>query len=169
MMQRLLLTPVNVDGKQITLAEYYIIIKGLREKWAKDNPDLVDLQFPLNSNPESFSEIQNNLINSFHSSILKDELFIGTKDKKSPFLVIRVSSDNELFSKTFAELVAREVSEFYIDTKTNKTKRELAILRHQADSVRREFNMAVQGTSTSLDANPNPNRSKARLAVPSLR
>jgi hypothetical protein len=84
-------------------------------------------------------------------------------------LSFKVTSGNELFSKYLTDALAKEVSEFYINTKTERTKRSLSIMEHQADSIRKEFNLAIVGVSTSIDANPNPNQSRARLAVPSQR
>jgi len=167
MMQRLFLTPVVVEGKKITLIEYYIKIKKHRQKWASESPHLVNVEFPVNSDPNKFSLIQNSLVNILHSEILTDVLFIGPRSKKESTLVIRVTSDDELFSLKFAELVSTQVSEFYISTKTDKTLRNLNLLQNQADSVRREFNAAIHEVSASIDANPNPNRSRARLGVPS--
>jgi hypothetical protein len=167
MMQRLFLTPVRIGAKEVTLIEYYIKVKKLREKWGEENPNLVKVEFPVNSDPNKFTLVQNSLISNLHAEVIADVLFIGPRSKKETTMVIRVTSDDELFSMTFAELVATEVSEFYISTKTDKTQRNLTILRQQADSVRREFNAAIQGVSASLDANPNPNRSRASLAVPS--
>lgn len=63
--------------------------------------------------------------------------------------------------------MSTQVSEFYIKTKIDKTQRNLTLMQRQADSVRREFNAAIQEVSASIDANPNPNRSRARLIVPS--
>jgi hypothetical protein len=167
MMQRLFLTSVRVGGKEITLIEYYIRVKKLRRKWKEENLDLVKVEFPVNSDPNKFTLEQNSLISSLHAEIIADVLFIGPRSKKEATMVIRVTSDNELFSKAFAELVSTEVSEFYISKKTDKIQRNLTILRQQADSVRREFNAAIQGVSASIDANPNPNLSRVRLAVPS--
>ena len=45
-------------------------------------------------------------------------MFIGKQDKKSSIIALRVNSENELFSKYFAEVLSKEVSEFYVETKT---------------------------------------------------
>jgi hypothetical protein len=66
-------------------------------------------------------------------------------------------SENELFSKHFAEILAKEVSEFYVETKTKKSANNIRILEHQTDSIRRSLNSSMIGAASSADANPNPN------------
>jgi uncharacterized protein involved in exopolysaccharide biosynthesis len=167
MIQRALLSTVNVNNQEITLAEFFIQIKKFREEWKKTSPDLLNVKFPPGSDPKSFSVVQNSLMRSFHSAIIGEHLYVGSKSKKESIMAIRVNSTNELFSKSLTEALVKDVSEFYISSKTERTKRSLNILEHQADSVRREFNSAIAGVSSSIDANPNPNASRIRLAVPS--
>lgn len=169
MIQRALLTTITINNQKITLAEFYIQIKKFREEWKKTSPDLLNVKFPPGSDPRTFTKIQNSLMGSFHSGIVSEHLYVGAKNKKESILSFKVTSENELFSKYLTEALAKEVSEFYINTKTERTKRSLYILEHQADSVRKEFNTAIAGVSSSIDANPNPNQSRLRLAVPSQR
>jgi hypothetical protein len=46
---------------------------------------------------------------------------------------------NELFSKYFTEALVKEVSDFYIDTKSKKSRENMLILERQTDSIRREL------------------------------
>lgn len=97
------------------------------------------------------------LISSFHSSLIDNNLVIDKQVKKSSIISIRVMSENELFSKHFAEILAKEVSEFYVETKTKKSANNIRILEHQTDSIRRSLNSSMIGAASSADANPNPN------------
>ncbi len=168
MIEKALLNNVRVEDKSQTLAEFYIEMNGLREKWA-DNPKLKDIKFPTNIDPSKFSLEQNSVMNDFHNSLISDNLFVDKQDKKSSLLSIRVTSKNELFSKYFTEVLAKEVSDFYIETKTKKSAANVAILQHQADSIRRVLNSSIRGVAASVDANPNPNLARAILKVPSQR
>ena len=53
MIQKILLRPVLVEKKYITLAEYYIQTNNLREKWKK-NLEYKNIKFEINSNPIFF-------------------------------------------------------------------------------------------------------------------
>lgn len=88
-------------------------------------------------------------------------------DKKLGIIVVRINSENELFSKYFTEVLAKEVADFYVDTKTKKSVHYLAILQYQTDSVRRALNSAITGVAASVDVNPNANPALQILRVPS--
>lgn len=166
MVEKALLTTVNVNNKQLTLAEFYIAINKLREKRGNKNSSFKDVRFLPGANPVEFSTAQNSLISSFHSSLIGNNLFIDKKDKKSGIISLIVKSENELFSKYFAEVLAKEVSEFYIETKTKKSVENLKILQHQTDSIRSALNYLMIGAAVSVDANPNPNSARQILRVP---
>jgi uncharacterized protein involved in exopolysaccharide biosynthesis len=102
-----------------------------------------------------------------HKSIISDNLAVNKVDKKLSIITVSVTSGNEIFAKAFAEVLVKEVSDFYVETKTKKSSSNLAVLQHQTDSVRRELNSAISGVAQSIDNNPNPNIAMQRLKVPS--
>lgn len=169
MIEKALITPVKVNNRTITLAEFYIDINKFREIWAEQNSEMKDIRFLPGADPSKFSTEQNSLISSFHNSLIRNNLFIGKQDKKSSIIALRVNSENELFSKYFAEVLSKEVSEFYVETKTKKSANNLRILQHQTDSIRRALTLSMMGVAISTDANPNPNSARQVLRVPSQR
>jgi hypothetical protein len=169
MTEKALLTTVNVKGKKITLAEFYVNMNPWRQKWEKEGSDLANVRFLPGSDPKTFSRQQNTIINISHKSILNKNLVVEKQDKKSGIISLRVSSEDELFSKYFAEILAKEVSAFYIETKTKKSVDNVSILQHQTDSIKRALNYALVGAASSIDANPNPNMAREVLRVPSQR
>ena len=166
MIERALLTVVNVKHERKTLAEFYIEINNLREKWKSSSPELNTVKFLPEDNPANFSLLQNSLINTFHDALVKENLTVANMDKKVSILSLKTTSHNELFSKLFTEALAKEVSDFYITTKTKKSVENLAVLEHQADSVRRLFDTALSLSASLVDATPNLNRSRQALTVP---
>lgn len=166
MIEKALLTTVNVNNKRITLAEFYIDIKELRKKWSKENSKLKDIRFLPGINPSKFTIEQNSLISGFHNTLITNNLLIDKQDKKSSIITLRVNSENELFSKYFSEVLAKEVSEFYVETKTKKSVDNLKILQHQTDSIRRALTLSMIGAASSADATPNPNSARQVLRVP---
>lgn len=168
MVQKALLTEVDVNGKKITLVELYIGFNHFRDAW-KNNPGLKSVQFLSGADPAKFTRTQDSLLGRFHKSLISNNLSVDKVDKKLSIIAVKVNSENELFSKYFAEVLAREVSDFYVETKTKKSVQNLAILQHQTDSVRRQLNGAISGVAASVDANPNPNPARQVLRVPSQR
>ncbi len=168
MFQKALLTTVEVNGKKQTLAELYIDYNDIRKGWEKV-PKLKSVQFLPCTDPSKFTIEQDSILGVFHKSILKKELTVEKLDKKLSIIIVRVNSKSELFAKYFTEAITKEVSDFYVETKTKKSVENLRVLQHQTDSVRNELNLAIYGVATSVDINPNPNSSRQVLRVPSQR
>lgn len=150
--EKTLLDTVRVYGKLSTLAEVYIDIRGWRKGWANKPGINERLQFLPGSSRDSYTVEQDSILSDIYTEILNTNLFIDQKNKKISIINVDVVSPNELFAKYFAELIAKEVSEFYVQTKSKKSKMNVDILERQTDSVRRELNSAISGVAT-LDQN----------------
>jgi hypothetical protein len=151
LVEKVLLKPIVINGKTITLAEYYIQINNLRRKWDKKTT-LKDIQFLPNVDRSNFTLEQDSILKIIHESLIKKEnLSILQKDKKVTILFIEVNSENELFSKFFCENLAMETSNFYIETKSKKAKLNVYVLQKQVDSVKIALNAAITGMANETD------------------
>lgn len=149
--EKVLLDSYKINGKTRTLADYYIEINNLRDKWSK-NPALQNIQFLPTANRNKFNRLQDSVLIEFHKELTKKEnLNITQKDKKVTIVEIEVNSENEVFSKLFCEAVANETSEFYIQTKSKKARINTSILQKQADSVRTVLNSNITGVAREAD------------------
>lgn len=168
MVEKTLLTPVFVSDKQISLAEMFIQNNKWRERWS-DQPNLRNITFLPNKNREQFTRAQDSILGSIFESLSKGGLSVAQKDKKISIITMEVSSTNELFSKYFCEALAREVSNFYIATKSKKARMNMAILERQTDSIRRELNGAITGVAIANDNTFNLNPALNVKRTPSSR
>ena len=150
MVEQTLLTPVTVNGKSISLAEMYIQNKQWREAW-KDRPQFAGIQFLPHADRKKFSRVQDSILGVMYSDLSKNSLTVGQKDKKVAIINIDVASTNELFSQYFTEALAKEVSDFYIATKSKKSRENMAVLEKQTDSIRRALNSAITGVAVAND------------------
>lgn len=150
LIEKTLLSEVLWGGDKITLADLYIEVTGLREKWS-NKPELVKLNFSLNKSRSNFSRIEDSILGTIYECIDKEQLSITQKDKKVSIGTIEVKSVNEKFAKVFCETLVKEVSEFYIETKSRKARNNVLILQKQADSVREELNNAISGVAAAND------------------
>ena len=151
LVEKVLLEPIIINGKTISLAEYYIQINKLREGWEK-KPILKNIQFLPNADRSNFTLQQDSILQLIHSSLIdKENLSIMQKDKKVTILSIEVTSENEIFSKIFCESIAKETSDFYIETKSKKSKINVDVLQRQTDSVRNALNGAIAGVANETD------------------
>lgn len=166
--EKTLLTQVNVDGKAETLADFYIDFNKLRKDW-DGKPELRNVHFLAGEERSKFTLQQDSLLGVFHKDLIKKNLAIGKADKKLSIITLTVSANNQLFAKYFAETLTKVVSDFYIQAKTEKSSKNVAVLQRQVDSVRTSLNSAISGVASSLDASPNPNPALQTLRVPSQR
>ncbi|MFM7720038.1 MAG: Wzz/FepE/Etk N-terminal domain-containing protein [Sediminibacterium sp.] len=148
--EKTLLNPVNVAGKEISLADYYIQINELKEGWAK-KPKLSNISFPVNADRTKYSLEQDSILQTISGSLTKNNLVIAQKDKKVSIISLTVKTESELFSKLFCEQLLKETSDFYIETKSKKSRLNVDILQHQADSIRAELNGAITGVAAASD------------------
>ena len=150
MVEQTLLTPVLVEGKRISLAEMYIQNKKWREKW-EGKPKFANLQFLPNTDRAQFTRDQDSILGGMYSSLAKSSLLVSQKDKKISIISIDMKSESELFAKYFTEALAKNVSDFYVVTKSKKARLNMAILEKQTDSIRRELNGAITGVAAAND------------------
>jgi uncharacterized protein involved in exopolysaccharide biosynthesis len=139
--EKTLLNPVLINGKEISLADYYIQINGLKNK----------VSFPINADRSKFSLEQDSILYGISSGLTKSNLTIAQKDKKVSIISLTVKTESELFSKLFCEQLLKETSDFYIETKSKKSRLNVDILQHQADSIRAELNGAITGVASASD------------------
>ena len=150
MVEQTLLSPVVVDGKTISLAEMYIQNQEWRDKW-NDKPKFKGIQFLPDTKRKYFTRVHDSILGVMYQVLSKTGLSVGQKDKKISIITIDVNSTNELFSKYFTEALVKEVSDFYVTTKSKKARMNMDILERQTDSIRRELNGAITGVAVAND------------------
>ncbi|KIC03419.1 lipopolysaccharide biosynthesis protein [Flavobacterium sp. JRM] len=168
MVEQTLLTPIDYNGKIVSLVEMYIGINKFRDNW-KGNPKVANIKFLPNIKRKYFTRVHDSILGSIYQRLSKEGLVVGQKDKKIAIINIDVSSSNELFAKYFCEALAKEVSKFYIETKSKKSRMNMAILEKQTDSIRRELNGAITGVAVANDNTFNLNPALNVRRAPSAR
>ena len=157
--EKTLLNPVQVSGKEISLADYYVQINKLKSK----------VNFPVNADRTKFSLEQDSILQTISAGLTKNNLVIAQKDKKVSIISLTVKTESELFSKLFCEQLLKETSDFYIETESKKSRLNVDILQHQADSIRAELNSAITGVASASDNVYNLNPAFNVKSAPSKR
>ena len=150
MVEKVLMTSVISDNKTISFAELYIQKQHWREKWNK-NARFKNITFIPDANREQFSRAQDSILGSIYEALSANSLKVGQKDKKIDIITIDFQSGDEYFAKVFTEELAKQVSDFYILTKSKKARMNMDILEKQTDSIRGELNAAITGVAASND------------------
>ncbi|KFF05228.1 Wzz/FepE/Etk N-terminal domain-containing protein [Flavobacterium reichenbachii] len=150
MVEKTLLSPVYLNKREISLAEMYIQNNKWREIWKK-NPKFSNIEFLPNPNRKNFTRVQDSILGVMYQNLSKSGLSVAQKDKKVSIISIDVLSTNELFAKYFCEALARQVSDFYIDTKSKKARINMDILQRQLDSIRGQLNGSITRVAVAND------------------
>lgn len=168
LVEKTLLSPVEIDGKPQSLAEFYVDYNNWREQWK--NPDLRAVTFPAQGDRSKFSRLQDSILGVIYSAITGYNLSVSPKDKKTSSIIdIEVKTENEKFSKLFCEALTNEVTDYYVEIKSKKAKLNFEILRRQTDSIRGELNAAISGVARANDNTYNLNPALNSSRVPSVR
>jgi len=149
--EKTLLNQIQIGDKLTTLAEYYISINELRKNWI-NIPELRRVQFLAGTDRNKYTIQQDSILNTIYKKLIdRESLSIMQKDKKISILSIEVKNKSELFSKLFCESLAKETSNFYIETKSKKSRINVDILQKQVDSVKSALNGAITGMAFEVD------------------
>jgi uncharacterized protein involved in exopolysaccharide biosynthesis len=160
LIQKTLLTKVKINNEEEQLVDRYINIKGYREKWNK-NPELRALDFKKDS--LQFTIKQDSILLILVKSIKINDLIVSKNDKKLNIVTVKCTTNDELFSKYFTENLVKNVAEFYIETKTKKSRSNVELLQRRTDSVKSELDKEMYGAAISQDQNLNAIRAQARV------
>ena len=150
MVEQTLMQPVLNGNDTISLAELYIRTQEWRENW-QEKPKLKAIQFPPLTKRKYFTREHDSIMGKMYEDLSKTSLTVAQKDKKISIISIDVKSENEGFAKAFSETLAKQVSDFYVDTKSKKARMNMAILQKQTDSIRAELNGAITGVAVAND------------------
>ena len=136
---------VNLKGKDTRLLEYYL----LRDSFVDE--DLEPVSF---SNVTSFEQChyrQDSLLNVIYENLTEEALSVSNLDEDLAFKVVEFTDIDEQFAKVFVENLTKNVTEFYVETKTSQSKKNIQMLKEKADSVERELSKNMVSAAVSRD------------------
>lgn len=162
MVENALLSAVNINGEDMTLIEYKFVCDSVREKCKTYEPkedaktvSICEIHYPLGQNRKTFSRAQDSLLMSISASMLKNSIDVDKIDKKLNFVDFSFTSKDESFSKLFATALLKEVNDFYVATRTERTNTNIKSFTVRADSIRKEMDKALYRVASVRDANLN--------------
>ena len=150
MVEQTLMQPMTTGVDTISLTEMYIRTQEWRDKWI-DKPRLKAIQFPPLTKRKYFTREHDSIMGKIYEDLSKTCLKKKKKDKKAAIISIVLKSENEQFSKIFCETLAKQVSDFYVDTKSKKSRLNMSILVKQRDSIRDELNKGITNVAIAND------------------
>ncbi|MDN3669267.1 exopolysaccharide biosynthesis protein [Echinicola jeungdonensis] len=159
MLIKTLLSPFEGEG---LLVDRFVSFHKLDEKWS-DKVDFSHLDF--DQNRKDFSVEQDSVMKALAKTIREEQLAVSKPDRKLSIIKVALTSKDERFAKVYNEKLVENVNAFYYETKTKKTAENLAILQHQADSVRKVLDKNLIEYAGIQDDRPNPNPLMQKASV----
>lgn len=168
MIERTLLLSSPSDSSLLLLDRYFMLHND-KERWKKQNPKLLQIDFRQHITGELVRS-RDSILQTVIKDINLNNLNVGKLDKKSGLIKIDVHSIDEKFSKEFNQSLVSEVNRFYINTKTKKSLENIRILQYKTDSVRAIMNGDISIAASVNDATPNLNPTRlAQRLIPTQR
>jgi len=164
MIERTLLSPVDMAGKKQSLADLYAEIYHLDKAWAS-KPYLKGINFPVGLARTRFSLLQDSLLNVMHQRIVKTNLKVAKPDKKLSFIAVTCTTPDQVFSKLFTERLVKEAIDFYVNTKIKRSQTNVDKLQIAADSLEILLNRTTYSLAAARDLNQNPARQVAAVGT----
>jgi len=162
MIEKTLLTELNINGKNELLIDLFLDLNGLGRK-IKSKAD--GIQF--NEISEVSNRLRDSILGEAVKEINKNYLVVSKPDKKLSIIEVKVKAENEVFAKAFNEEIVENVNDFYVRTRTKKSLQNVQILQSKTDSVRAVMNGAIYSAASIADETPNLNPTRqAQRAAP---
>jgi hypothetical protein len=137
-MEQVLFEKREVEGKMDYLANHMLRIYELREKWAKDNPDLADFSF-RHSEVETFDMSERRIMKILYRMIVGNEspggLLTTSYGKKSGIINMACVTESEDFSILITDITFEKLSDFYVLKTIEKQKKTHELIEAKVDSV----------------------------------
>lgn len=162
LIEKTLRTPLQLNGKTKTYADFFLDSLKYRAKWIKDSSHQ-KIDFAVTDGKDSL--FQNGILYNIFQILTGEMIKIDQKGKGTTIISVMCMSKNEAFSKQFLEAWMSEVTKFYISTKTERAKITLAFITKRMDSVRNAYNIALYGKAAFSDAMINPVRQTASIST----
>lgn len=143
--EKVLLTPISgTSGK--TLADLYLDFTGLGERL----PAKVSF-----ASLGAHSVYQDSVLYVMYDQIAKKNVSVDRLNKKGTIFKIVTVSQNQVFSKNFAERLLKETTTYYVNVKTSNAAANVKRLQARGDSLLRVLNAKSYNAASFQILDPN--------------
>jgi hypothetical protein len=144
--EKVLLTPISGNSGK-TLADLYLEFSGMREKL----PAPVSFAIPA----VAHTVYQDSVLYVMYDQIAKKNVSVDRLNKKGSIFKIVTVSQNQIFSKNFAERLLKETTTYYVNVKTSSALANVKRLQARGDSLLRVLNAKSYNAASFQILDPN--------------
>lgn len=148
---RALLSRVNVNGRNYIFGNYYLQKSGILKDELDDDVEIQTFKF-IHDRYDSATTKEHANVRLVQNYLMPYTL-VANDSKKASFLSLSVTTRNDTLSYIWANLYLKVVTDFYKETKTQKTRELLVLIDHRVDSLRRELYRTQGAAAKYADQN----------------
>jgi uncharacterized protein involved in exopolysaccharide biosynthesis len=157
LVEKTLRSTVQVEGRTVLLANFFLDSLEYREKWLEKSP-YKNVDFQAKNKSKEQVMFESGLIGRMCGTLNDKNIKIERKGKGTTIFSVQCISTHPLFSKFFLEELLNTVTQYYVEKKTERAKLNVDFIQKRTDSVRQAYNAALYGRAEFTDAFFNPNR-----------
>lgn len=157
--RQVLLSPWDSSSTQ-SVADRLADIYQFQEKWV-NNKAIGRVSFPIYKSGVSYTRLQDSLLNFIIKNVvLQKSLSISKLEKKSGFIQLSITLNDELLAKRYCDLLVDIAVKRYVQIKTLRQQSTVNKLQFRADSIasllmlRTSKSAELQTTTSTMDINP---------------
>ena len=152
LIEKTLLSQIKVNNKpQLLIMRYIDFNKPKNPKPLKPG-DRAAVTYQSDDR-SSFSLEQDSFLALVSKKIIKTNLLVSKVDKKLSIVNVSFTGEDQVFAKSFTQILTQNVTDFYIETKTGQMRRNVDKMEHKLDSVKTALSAAMYGAAAAVDQN----------------
>jgi hypothetical protein len=115
--------------------------------------DPLPVYFNGNEEKQGYSLSQDSFLAKVSADLTKTNLQVAKMDKKLAIVSVSFTGEDQWFAKNFTQILTQNVTEFYVETKTGQMRKNVKMMEHKVDSVKRALGQAMYGVASEVDGN----------------
>ncbi|REA56959.1 hypothetical protein DSL64_25235 [Dyadobacter luteus] len=147
--ERNLLKEVDIHGKKMILANFFIDSSGIKQKEWEETPDLHNFRF-TSSDVKKLDMPSRVVLNQLVRKAT-DLTDIGPLERKSSFSKLSAKAENETLAGLWVTSLLTTVEEMYTENQTQKSRKQLRLLESRRDSLGRVLGVAESRLAREVD------------------
>ena len=148
---RAVLSKVKINGREEIFGNYYLRKSGILKDEYEDDAEMQSFRFK-HDKYEDATQNERSKVRVVQDNLMPYTI-IGNDSKKATFLALAVTSQNDTLSYIWANLYLRVVTDFYKETKTQKSRELLVLVEHRVDSLKRTLYATQNAAARFTDQN----------------
>ena len=156
MLERALLKKVFLNGDSVLLAQFLLPTT----KYGKKS---VFNAVKFNTNRSKQDRLTDSALYLMQQHVRSNLLSVSKPDKRQGIFHLSVTHNDPAFAKVLSETLLNQVSEYYIEILTKKSRQNLSILQAESDSIKQVMNQNLSSNAMESDLNVNPLKQSLRV------